>query len=162
MTTETTKPERSAWMAGTTEPCDPEIFLEAVSIWNSAHTKPLPPPGKGPGYYLTDIAINRAGFHTVGYLRRQGIANPQGYLWRLMHITELIDAAADHGLAEHVCEKGVSFALLRAAATARVVTPSATITKGWISSAVFDMADVAVKAAEFRAREEADQDATKG
>lgn len=136
------------WRDAIDEPCDPEIFGQALQTWGEAAAQPLAPAGtkRGPGLYLTDIPINRSGLATVAFLKRAGVTAPQAYVWRVMHFFEILQAAAAHGLADHVREDEVSCALVSAAAVAKM---------HFGEGPVFDMADVARRVREFDAAEAA-------
>ncbi len=119
---------KSPWIAGAMEPCDPEIFRAALEAWGAARQVPLRSgPTKGPGYALSDIPINRAAMGAAKFLRERGVAHPQAYLMRLMHMGDVFENAGKGGvLAKFVKpadEEGmvsVSEALLNAVALAPI------------------------------------------
>lgn len=140
---------RKRWIDDLEGPCEPQLFMAALDAFHRGADIALPQPS-GPGLYLTDIPMNRAGLAGVKFLRAAGVQNPQAYLWRIIHFGQILRAAGEYGLAEHVRADEVSCALIRAAAVARIVAPGPAD-----SDQVFDMADVAAKTAEFAAAEEA-------
>lgn len=136
---------KKRWVDAIGEPCDPAVFYEALQAWQAGADVPLPKPGPGPGYVLTDVAVNRCGMHATKFLRERGIEDPQRYLWRIMHMFELIEAAPGYGLGKHVRDDALSGALVHAAATARILPPTDPLSQ----TMVFDMDDVVAKVAAF-------------
>ncbi|MBT2333601.1 hypothetical protein J7E49_06750 [Variovorax paradoxus] len=136
----------NTWRDGIDIACDPEIFAQALQTWSEAADQPLAPAGskRGPGLYLTDIPINRSGLATTAFLKRAGVTAPQAYLWRVMHFFEVLEAAAAHGLSDHVREDEISCALVSAAAAANM---------HFGDGPVFDMEDVNRRVREFEAME---------
>lgn len=91
----------SAWFADMFPPCDPKIFRRALDVWHTGAEFPLRKrPVSGPGYVLADIPINRSAMATTGFLRARGVASPQAYLMRIMHMYEVMEECKPGGLFE--------------------------------------------------------------
>ncbi|HEX7891449.1 MAG TPA: hypothetical protein VF522_19010 [Ramlibacter sp.] len=147
----------SQWAEGLGAACDDRIFLPTLKAWNEGMDVPLRDPRAPmkPGLYLTDIPINRGAMAAAKFLRGAGVDNPQAYLWRVMHLGEILRAAPALGLGELVRDDEVHTALLRAAAVAKLATRPADAIGSTEDCPVFDLADVAAKTREFLAAEEA-------
>lgn len=130
-----------------TKPVDPALFIEMVGIFQAATQQPMPSPKRRrPGYYLTDIPLNRGMLGTVQALREKGgEAQIEPILFRLMHMGEILGARAHFGrfIRDRAEADGVdiSEALLKAAAVARLVPSEA--------GPYFDLDDVLQHARRF-------------
>jgi len=149
--------QKTRWIDQMDAPCDPNIFLRAVAAWERGRDVPIRhqeqlQPGR---LYLADIDLNRAAMETVRELRAAGVPNPQAYLWRLMHMGEILRAAAALGLADLVREDKVHTALLRAAAVAKFRVPVSDAIRAHEEVGVFDLEDAVAKTAQFQAAEKA-------
>lgn len=132
---------------------DPDRFLAMTQVFQQAARVPLPQPS-GPGYYLTDMPLNRGMLAVVGAMRKAGDSDREvcATLARLMHIGEIFDARERFG---HFIRPGtdadgdggieVADALLKAAAVARIEPMG--------ERACFDLDDVLVHAQRFEAAE---------
>lgn len=110
-----------AWLDGVHVPCDPDVFLAVLDAWQKGASRPLKAPNKRqPGIYLADIPINRCAMAATAYMRKHGIEPAQAYLWRLMNLGLLIEAAPKHGLEGLIHGNEVHVSLLRAAALANL------------------------------------------
>lgn len=133
---------RRTWLEDAHASCDPEMFLLVLDAWEKGASTPLGSPDKQrDGLYLTDIPINRCAMSAAAFMRRQGIHRPQAYLFRLVSLGQLIEAAPSHGLAEYIKGEEVHLALLRAAAVAKLCSRE--------GGCGFDLEDVARHAAAF-------------
>lgn len=130
-----------------TRPVDPALFVEMINVFQAAAQRPLPAPKRRqPGYYLTDIPLNRGMLGTVQALRTKGGGiEPEPILFRLMHMGEIFEARDrfGHFIRDRADADGVdiSEALLKAAAVARL-TPNET-------GPYFDLDDVLQHARRF-------------
>ncbi len=133
---------RRTWLEDAHASCDPEMFLLVLDAWEKGASTPLRSADKQrEGLYLTDIPINRCAMSAAAFMRRQSIDRPQAYLWRLVNLGQLIEAAPSHGLAEYIKGEEVHLALLRAAAVAKLCSRE--------GGCGFDLEDVARHAAAF-------------
>ncbi|MGV3679791.1 MAG: hypothetical protein ACO1PM_08705 [Acidovorax sp.] len=140
----------SNWIADAHTPCDPETFIAVLEAWQEGREQPLAvPTPEVPGVYLTDVPINRSAMAALAYMRVNGVANAQAYLWRCMHMGDIFVAAAEHGLGDLVRENEVHTALLKSAAVAKLHDIAT-------AGGKFDMEDVVRRAREFMASEDAD------
>src|SRR5437868_3978297 len=130
-----------------TMPVNPELFIEMVGVFRTAAERPLPAPKRRqPGYYLTDIPLNRGMLGTVQALRKKGgDIQAEPILFRLMHMGEIFEARErfGHFIRDREDADGVdiSEALLKAAAVARL-TPNE-------AGPYFDLDDVLLHARRF-------------
>jgi len=130
-----------------TKPVDPALFVEMVNVFQAATRRPIPAPKRRrPGYYLTDIPLNRGMLGTVQALREKGgEAQIEPLLFRLMHMGEIFAARAHFGrfIRDRAEDDGIdiSEALLKAAAVARLVPSEA--------GPYFDLDDVLQHARRF-------------
>lgn len=138
-----------------TKPVDPALFVEMVNVFQAAAQRPLPTPKRRqPGYYLTDIPLNRGMLGTVQALRKKGgDIQAEPILFRLMHIGEIFEARERFGnfIRDRADADGVdiSEALLKAAAVARL-TPNET-------GPYFDLDDVLRHARRFDVKVDGDE-----
>lgn len=142
----------SKWIDHIADPVDPEIFLAMVQVWQEAARIPLPKPENPQqgGLYLTDIPMNRGGLAVTGELKKRNVENQQSYLFRIMHMGEIMEAKdrfkdfikADENDPEAVL---ISDALLKAAAVAKLSKEG--------EGAVFDLDDVLAYAKRFHGKE---------
>jgi len=130
-----------------TKPVDPALFVEMVNVFQAAARRPLPAPKRRrPGYYLTDIPLNRGMLGTVQALRKKGgDVQAEPILFRLMHMGEIFEARErfGHFIRDRADTDGIdiSEALLKAAAVARL-TPNE-------AGPYFDLDDVLLHARRF-------------
>lgn len=94
--------EPSSWLNDMSLPLDPETFKMMVEIYQAAAA--LRMPTKNPEQHqilmegsdkvisFTDIPMNRGMLEVNRQCREIGIQNPQAYLVRLMHMSEIFDA----------------------------------------------------------------------
>lgn len=130
-----------------TRPVDPALFVEMVNVFQAATQRPIPAPKRRrPGYYLTDIPLNRGMLGTVQALRQKGgDLQVEPILFRLMHMGEIFEARArfGHFIRDRADADGVdiSEAPLKAAAVARLMPSEA--------GPYFDLDDVLEHARRF-------------
>lgn len=143
----------STWAEDASQPCDPDLFLMALQAWQKGREVPLPHVGtpKVPGrLYLNDeMPDNRSATHTIKVLKEAGVSNPQAYLWRIIHLPEIFEAADELGLADMVREDAVATPLLKAAAVAKLQVPPTEVSSAPEGSLIFDLQDVAARAWEY-------------
>lgn len=142
-----------------TAPVDPSLFVEMSNVFQAAAQRPLPKPKRrSPGYYLTDIPLNRGMLGTVAALRKKGAAaQVEPILFRLMHLGEIFEAREHFGdfIRDRADADGVdiSDSLLMAAAVARM-SPNE-------EGPYFDLDDVLQHVHRFEAAEHAARDKAK-
>ena len=138
-----------------TKPVDPALFVEMVSVFQAATQRPMPAPKRRrPGYYLTDIPLNRGMLGTVQALRKKGATLQfEPILFRLMHMGEILEARAHFGhfIRDRADAEGIdiSEALLKAAAVARLMPRE--------DGPYFDLDDVLAHARRFDETADMDQ-----
>jgi hypothetical protein len=136
-----------------TAPVDPDLFVEMSNVFQAAARRPLPKPKRRtPGYYLTDIPLNRGMLGTVAALRKKTDSSQmEPILFRLMHLGEIFEAREQFGhfIRDREDAEGVdvSEALLMAAAVARIAATDA--------GSYFDLDDVLQHAHRFDAQDRA-------
>lgn len=132
--------------------CVPDRFLALTLIYQCASSVPLRKPA-GPGYYLSDIPINRGMLAVVSAMRNHGdsVQSQLSTTMRMMHMNEIFEASEYFGNyirpgtdGDHSIE--VADALLKAVAVARLQR-----SKGGFR---FDLADVLAHAQRFEIAED--------
>lgn len=144
-----------------TEPVDPELFLWCEGIYHAAASLAMPVenPAAKPliadgdkTYAFADIPMNRGMLAVMKELRERGLTDEQkmAMSWRLMHFGDIfkhqnkLQAFIKKG--ENAGELQVSEALIKACATARVLTSKKKVR--------YDINDVARIAQELTVAEE--------
>lgn len=122
----------SPFMSMMSEPLDPEVFKMMTEVYQAAASMRMPTPNPqeskihlsdtGQTIALTDNKLNRGMLAVTRQCREIGVANPQGYTARLMHMQEIFEARERFGqliVAGADGELSIHDSVLEAAATAK-------------------------------------------
>jgi len=122
----------SPFLTGMSEPLDPEVFQMMVKIYQAAASFSMPTPNPaetkihctdtGQTFELGDNSLNRGMLAVNRQCREIGVANPQGYVARLMHMSEIFEARERFGgliVAGTDGEFSIHSSVFEAAATAK-------------------------------------------